>query len=196
VLGVDLMTLSAHKINGPRGIGAVIMNKTLSLAPSIHGGGQEQGYRGGTENLAGIVGFGKAAELARDELAARIAHFRALREHFENGLPALAGVCVFAQTAERLPNTVQIGVSGFDGEAIVMELDRHGIAVSSGSACHSGSGKPSHVLKAMGLDDVAARSAVRISFGVENTREDVDELLAALQQILKSRHTKARAVAW
>ncbi|MGH8372874.1 MAG: cysteine desulfurase family protein [Gammaproteobacteria bacterium] len=195
-LGVDLMTLSAHKLNGPRGIGALVVSKTLTLKPLIDGGGQEHGYRGGTENLAGIVGFGKAAELAREELDARITHLRTLREQFEKGLVTLPGISIFAQAAERLPNTVQIGVSGFEGEAMVMELDRLDIAVSSGSACHSGSGKPSHVLKAMGLDDVTARSAVRISFGIENTPADVDKLLTALQHILNSRQTKARALAW
>jgi cysteine desulfurase len=195
-LGVDLMTLSAHKLNGPRGIGALVVNKTLTLKPLIDGGGQEHGYRGGTENLTGIVGFGKAAELAREELDARITHLRVLREQFEKGLATLSGISIFAQAAERLPNTVQIGISGFEGEAMVMELDRLDIAVSSGSACHSGSGKPSHVLKAMGLDDVTARSAVRISFGIENTPADVDKLLTALQHILNSRQTKARALAW
>ena len=192
-LGVDLMTLSAHKINGPRGVGALIVSKTVTLMPLIHGGGQEQGRRGGTENLAGIAGFGKAAELARDELTTRIPQLLALRRQFENGLRALPGIRIFAQTAARLPNTVQIGVTGFDGEMVVMELDKRGIAVSSGSACHSGSGKPSHVLKAMGFDDVTARSAVRISFGMDNTPADVSALLVALTDITQSR---PGAVAW
>jgi cysteine desulfurase len=195
-LDVDLMTLSAHKLNGPRGVGALIVGKTLPLVAQITGGGQEQGRRSGTENLAGIIGFGKAAELAVEELGRRAAHLRSLREQFEQGLMTLPGISVFAQTAERLPNTVQIAVSGFDGEAMVMELDRHGIAVSSGSACQSGNGRPSHVLKAMGFDDVTARSAVRISFGMSNTSTDVDKLLASLQHILKSRQTQARALAW
>lgn len=195
-LGVDLMTLSAHKLNGPQGVGALVVNKTLSLTPLVDGGGQEHGYRGGTENLAGIVGFGAAAALVRGELQARIAQFRALRERFENTVDSLSGVRVFAHDAERLPNTAQIGVEGFDGEALVMELDKRGIAVSSGSACHSGSGQPSHVLKAMGLSDDEARSAVRISFGQGNTAEDVDKLLAALRQILDARQQNARAVAW
>lgn len=192
-LGVDLMTLSAHKLNGPRGIGALCVSKTLMLSPLVDGGGQEQGRRGGTENLAGIVGFGKAAELAREGLQQRIPVLRALRDRFEDGLRRLPGVQVFAQDAERLPNTVQIGVQGFDGEAVVMELDKRDIAVSSGSACHSGSGRPSHVLKAMGLDDATARSAVRVSFGTENTPADVDALLNALTAIT---HANRGAVAW
>lgn len=192
-LGVDLMTLSAHKLNGPRGAGALIVDKTLLLEPLIDGGGQEQGRRGGTENLAGIVGFGKAAELAQAELQQRITYLQALRQRCEEGVRVLPGIRIFASEAARLPNTVQIGIDGFDGEMIVMELDKRGIAVSSGSACHSGSGKPSHVLKAMGLDDAAARSAVRISFGMENTAADVDSLLAALAEVTRSR---GGAVAW
>lgn len=196
VLGVDLMTLSAHKLYGPRGIGALVVNKALPLEPLIHGGGQEHGYRGGTENLAGIVGFGLAAELALAERQMHAATLRSLRERFEQGVSGLPGVRIFAADAERLPNTVQIGVAQFDGEALVMELDKHGFAVSSGSACHSGNGKPSHVLLAMGYNETVARSAVRISFGRENTREDVDKLLAALRQILEARQRHARAVAW
>ncbi|HET7650108.1 MAG TPA: cysteine desulfurase family protein [Gammaproteobacteria bacterium] len=192
-LGVDLMTLSAHKLNGPRGVGALLVSKSVLLTPLVDGGGQEQGRRGGTENLASIVGFGKAAELACAELQQRIPAMCALRERFENGLRALPGIQVFAQDAERLPNTVQIGVQGFDGEAVVMELDKRGIAVSSGSACHSGSGRPSHVLKAMGLDDATARGAVRVSFGTENTPADVDSLLNALTVIT---HANRGAVAW
>jgi cysteine desulfurase len=192
-LDVDLMTLSAHKLNGPRGVGALIVNKAVSLVPLIDGGGQELNRRGGTENLAGIVGFGKAAELACAELQTRIQHLRNLRDRFENGIQALSGIDVFARDSERLPNTTQLGVRGFDGEAVVMELDKRGIAVSSGSACHSGSGRPSHVLKAMGLDDVIARSAVRVSFGLKNTAADVDALLAALTAITRAR---SGAVAW
>ena len=194
--GVDLMTLSAHKLNGPRGVGALIVNKSLPLTPLIHGGGQEHGYRGGTENLAGIVGFGCAAELAAAELRAHIEQLRGLRERFEQGIGALPGIEIFGADAERLPNTVQIGVAQFDGEAMVMELDKRGFAVSSGSACHSGSGKPSHVLTAMGRNETEARSAVRISFGRENSLEEVDKLLAALRQILEARQQHARAVSW
>ncbi|HET7922581.1 MAG TPA: cysteine desulfurase family protein [Gammaproteobacteria bacterium] len=195
-LGVDLLSLSAHKLNGPRGVGALIVSRHLQLAPLVEGGGQEHGLRGGTENLAGIVGFGCAAALAREEQPARAVQLRALRDRFESGLHAFPDIRVFAADAERLPNTSQIGVEGFDGEAVVMELDRRGIAVSSGSACHSASGRPSHVLLAMGLDEATARSAVRVSFGRENTEADVDAILAALRQILKSWREHARAVAW
>ncbi|MGA9853230.1 MAG: cysteine desulfurase family protein [Gammaproteobacteria bacterium] len=186
-LSVDLMTVSAHKFNGPRGVGALILNRRVDLVPLVTGGGQEQGLRGGTENLAGIIGFGKAAELAYGELELRIAHLRALRDQLVTGLKRIPGIWIFAEQAERLPNTVQIGVAGFDGEMIVMELDKRGIAVSSGSACHSGSGKPSHVLLAMGVDAATARTAVRISLGMDNTNSDVQALLAALTAITSKR---------
>ncbi|HKT32493.1 MAG TPA: cysteine desulfurase family protein [Gammaproteobacteria bacterium] len=182
-LGADLMTLSAHKLNGPLGVGALIWDRRVDLAPQVTGGGQEQGLRGGTENLAGIVGFGAAAELARVELEARIQRLRALRAQLEAGLKQLPGVRIFAERAERLPNTVQFGITGYAGEWLMMELDRRGFAVSSGSACHSGSGKPSHVLLAMGLDEATARSAVRVSLGVDNRADEVDALLAALTTI-------------
>ncbi|MGH8293019.1 MAG: cysteine desulfurase family protein, partial [Gammaproteobacteria bacterium] len=186
-LGADLLTLSAHKLNGPRGVGALIRNRRVDLAPQMTGGGQEQGMRGGTENLAGIVGFGAAAELARIEMDIRVEQVAALREQLEAGLKQLPGLRIFAEHADRLPNTVQFGIGGYAGEWLVMELDRRGFAVSSGSACHSGSGKPSHVLLAMGLDEVTARGAVRVSLGAENSADDVDALLAALGAITARR---------
>lgn len=193
-LGADLMSLSAHKLSGPRGVGALIVDRRVDLAPQITGGGQEHGLRGGTENLAGIIGFGKAAELARLELDRRSRHLRGLRDQFEARLKSMPGIRIFAAHAERLPNTVQIGITGFDGEMAVMELDKRGIAVSSGSACHSGSGQPSHVLLAMGMDAVQARTAVRISFGMDNSAHDVEALLAALAAFT-SKRTGALALA-
>jgi cysteine desulfurase len=182
-LSVDLMTLSAHKLGGPRGVGALITNRRVDLEPQISGGGQEHGLRSGTENLAGIIGFGMAAELAREELETRRRLMSALRNELEAGLASINGISIFARRAERLPNTTQLGVAGFDGEMLVMELDKRGIAVSSGSACHSASGQPSHVLMAMGMDTPSARSAVRISFGLHNTMDDVHTLLTALAAI-------------
>lgn len=193
-LGADLMSLSAHKLSGPRGVGALIVDRRVDLAPQITGGGQEHGLRGGTENLAGIIGFGKAAELARMELDRRSRHLRGLRDQFEARLKSMSGIRIFAARAERLANTVQIGIAGFDGEMAVMELDKRGIAVSSGSACHSGSGQPSHVLLAMGMDAVQARTAVRVSFGMDNSAHDVEALLAALAAFT-SKRTGAPALA-
>ena len=151
---------------------------------------------GGTENLAGIVGFGKAAELAAHELEQRASHSRALRDALETEVRKLPGVRVFSGKAERLPNTLQFGIEGLDGEWLVMELDKRGIAVSSGSACHSGKGEPSHVLLAMGLDPALAKGALRVSFGPGNTREDVQSVAKALQEITASRGQKVAAVGW
>jgi cysteine desulfurase len=186
-LGVDLMSLSAHKIGGPRGVGALIVAGRVDLVPQISGGGQEHGLRSGTENLAGIIGFGKAAELAYRELVTRERHMRALRDALEAGIQSMHGIDIFAAKSDRLPNTSQFGVAGYDGEMVVMELDKRGIAVSSGSACHSGRGEPSHVLLAMGVDEFRARSAVRVSFGMQNTMDDVHTLLASLTTLASKR---------
>jgi Cysteine sulfinate desulfinase/cysteine desulfurase and related enzymes len=182
-LGAGLMSLSAHKIYGPRGCGALVVDEGIELEPLLHGGGQEKGRRGGTENLAAIVGFGAAAELALAEREARNGHVEALRNRLEDGLGTIAGSRVFGAGAARLPNTIQFSVPGWEGEALLMALDRRGFAVSSGSACHSGRGQPSHVLLAMGVPREIAMGAVRVSFGVQNSAGDVDALLGALRDL-------------
>lgn len=181
--GADLMSVSSHKIYGPKGVGALVARDSAKLEPLIAGGGQESGQRGGTENVAGIVGFGKAAELALTELAERTSRIRALRERLERGLGNVAGSVIFARDAERLPNTVQFGLSGFDGEALVMALDRAGFAVSSGSACTSGAGEPSPVLTAMGYAGDAAKSGIRVSLGKDNSEQHIDRLLDQLARL-------------
>ncbi len=181
-LGVQLLTLSAHKLYGPKGVGALIVDSRVDLAPMLTGGGQERGLRSGTENVAAIVGFGRAAELAQSEQAGRSRHSGELRAYFETGLQQLPEIIVFGQTAERLPNTVLLAVPGIDGEALLMELDRAAIEVSSGSACASQKGGASHVLLAMGIEAEIARCAIRISIGKENTKDDIDQLLAVLKQ--------------
>jgi cysteine desulfurase len=183
--GAHLMTISAHKIYGPRGIGALVVDKTLELEPLQHGGGQEKGLRGGTENLAAIVGFGVAAELARQELASRVEHARGLRDRLETGLRELPGTVIFGDGAERLSNTLQFGTPGFESETLLMSLDRKGIAVSSGSACHSGKTEPSHVLMAMGVERSLALSAIRVSLGQKNTSEEVDRFLEVFRGIVQ-----------
>ncbi len=183
--GAQLVTLSAHKIYGPRGIGALIVDKTLELDATQQGGGQERGLRGGTENLAGIVGFGLAADLARQELNARASHARTLRDRLEAGLRRVPGTVIFGDGAERLPNTVQFGTPGFESETLLMSLDRKGIAVSSGSACHSGKTEPSHVLLAMGVPRELALSAIRVSFGQSNTIAEVDRFLEVFEGIVR-----------
>ena len=190
--GAHLMSLSAHKLYGPQGVGALIVDKSVDLEPLLHGGGQEKNRRGGTENVAGIVGFGAAAELAVKEGAARATALRELRDHLEASLRVLPPVIIFAERVERLPNTVQLSVPGIDGETLLMALDRKGIAVSSGSACASGSVEPSHVLMAMGVERELARGAIRVSLGKENTRADVDAFISALREII-ARLPAARA---
>lgn len=179
--GAHFLTLSSHKIYGPKGVGALVADRSLALPPLLDGGGQERELRGGTENVAGIVGFGRAAELARLELEARASHLLGLRERLESGLRNMGGVRLFSAEADRLPNTLQFGLAGIEGEALVMALDRRGIAVSSGSACASGAGEPSPVLLAMGIDPGVAKTAIRVSLGKDNTAADIDALLAALK---------------
>lgn len=194
--GAHLMSVSAHKLNGPKGVGALLLDKAVDMEPLLHGGGQEKGRRGGTENLAGIVGFGRAAELAQAELAARSSRMGALRQRLEQGLVAqVPQAVVFAAQAERLPNTVFLALPGIDGETLLLELDRQGIALSSGAACGSGYSEPSHVLRAMGVTADLARCAVRVSLGVGNTEQEVDTLIAALHTQAARLQTMA-ATAW
>lgn len=183
-LGVQSMTVSAHKLYGPQGVGALVVDKRVEPAPLLRGGGQERGLRSGTHNLAGIVGFGAAAELAAGELTQRARHLRHLRDALEARLQALPGVEVFAQSAARLPNTVQFAARGFAGETLLMQLDRQGFAVSAGSACHSGVDEPSHVLEAMGVPKDLALGAVRVSLGIDNTEEEVQAFADALGKVI------------
>ncbi|MDO9451775.1 MAG: cysteine desulfurase family protein [Stagnimonas sp.] len=178
--GADLLTLSSHKLYGPKGIGALVVKAEVDLSPLLHGGAQERGLRGGTENLPAIVGFGAAAELALLELDERTAHVQALQAQLEAGLREMPAVRLFAAAAPRLPNTSQFALAGWEGEALLMHLDRKGFAVSSGSACASGSGEPSHVLLAMGVDETTAKGAIRVSFGKGNTSDEVKGFLTVL----------------
>jgi cysteine desulfurase len=182
-LGVHLMSLSSHKIYGPKGCGALIFDKSVAIKPVMLGGGQEQGFRAGTENVAAIVGFGKAAELAKSELAERRTHLLKLRQLLEDGISAIPGLTIFAGQSERLPNTVQMGIHGIDGEMLLMQLDQKNIAVSSGSACASGQREPSPVLVAMGVEPGDAKSAIRISLGKANTEAEIFEFIKQLKSL-------------
>jgi len=184
--GAHLLTLSSHKIYGPKGAGALVTDRAVPLVPLIHGGGQERDLRGGTENVAAIVGFGKAADLALAELEERRGRLIPLRQRLESGLAEFSGVTLFAREAERLPNTVQFSLAGFDGEMLVMLLDRHGFAVSSGSACSSTAHDPSPVLLAMGVEPAVAKGAVRVSLGASNAEADVDRFLGVLQGLMRT----------
>lgn len=185
--GAHTLAVSSHKIHGPKGVGALVLDKRVDIRPLLHGGGHEGGLRGGTENTAAIVGFGRAAELAEAERAARGDHTQRLRDRLQAGLTAaLPEAVVFAAEVERLPNTLQFAVPGFDGESLLMALDQFGFSVSSGSACSSGSGEPSHVLLAMGIDPVVARGAIRVSLGKDNTEDEVDRFLSVLPSVAHS----------
>jgi len=179
-LNVHAMTISSHKIHGPQGAAALVLDKRVDIQPLLHGGGQEKGLRSGTENVAAIVGFGMACELAVANLNNFAAHTQALRGQFEQGLKSL-GVTIFSNQAARIPNTSFFAVDGIEGETLVVALDRKGFAVASGSACSSDSTEPSHVLLAMGIDPDLARGAVRVSFGAQNTAAQVADLLHALK---------------
>jgi len=193
--GAHLMSLSAHKLYGPSGVGALIVDRAVELEPLLHGGGQEKGLRGGTENVAAIAGFGMAAELARRELGQRTSQVVALREALEAGLRQLPGVGIVAAESDRLPNTTQVLVPGIEGETLLMNLDREGIAVSSGSACASGKQDPSHVLLAMGMEPNLARCVIRVSLGRDNEADDVRALLEALSAQLAMIRSMAARVA-
>jgi cysteine desulfurase len=178
--GVHAMTLSAHKLGGPKGTGALVVDKRVELQPLIAGGGHERGLRSGTENVAAIVGFGLAAELAIASLDLRARQIATLRVDLEAGL-AVQGAVLFSGAAERLPNTTYFAFAGIDGETLVGKLDRAGFAVAAGAACSSANPEPSHVLLAMGVAPSLARGAVRVSLGPENTETQVREFLAALR---------------
>ncbi|POZ51611.1 cysteine desulfurase family protein [Methylovulum psychrotolerans] len=184
-LGVHLLSLSSHKIYGPKGCGALVFDKAVPITPLLVGGGQEYNLRSGSENVAAIVGFGKAAELAKAELAERSRQLFALRTQLEAGLAEIPGLTVFAQAAERLPNTVQFGLPDSDGEMLLMKLDKHRIAVSSGSACASGGGQPSPVLLAMAVEPQFAKSALRISLGKTNTDAEVFHFISVLKDLVR-----------
>jgi cysteine desulfurase len=178
-LNVHAMTVSSHKIHGPQGAAALILDKRVDIQPLLEGGGQERGLRSGTENVAAIVGFGVACELAANNVASYQAHTQALRDQFEQGLAALK-VSIFGNQVARLSNTSFFAVNDIEGETLVMALDRQGYAVASGSACSSDSTEPSHVLLAMGIHADIARGAVRVSFSAKSTAQQVADFLAIL----------------
>jgi cysteine desulfurase len=178
-LGVDFLTLSAHKLGGPQGVGALVLGSGIEPRPLLRGGGQERRWRPGTENLPGIVGFGRACELALEDrdFARRTA---GLRDRLEAEIRAAAsGALIHGAGAPRLPNTSCLGMPGVSNQTQLIALDLEGVAVSTGSACSSGKVGPSHVLAAMGIEATAAASAIRVSLGWASTDDDVDRFIAA-----------------
>ena len=182
-LPIDAVSFSAHKLGGPQGVGALVVNRKPRQA-LISGGDQENRRRGGTENVAGIVGLGKAAQIARLEIAHKQQYLLQLRDTFEARLATIPGSVIFGQGVPRLPNTTFFALPYYHGETLLMELDRAGFALSSGSACHSMVTEPSHVLKAMGVDDTLALNAIRVSFGMDNSQQDAEQLVAKLQELV------------
>ena len=183
-LGVHAMTLSAHKLYGPKGAGALVIDKRIELRPLIAGGGHEQGMRSGTENVPGIVGFGAACELAAARRVTLGERLEGLRARLEKGLHE-HGAVIFGERALRVPNTTYFAFPGIDGETLVVELDKLGYAVAAGAACSSASTEPSATLLAMGVDRELARGAVRLSLGVTSTLDEVDGFLQTVNSLVK-----------
>ncbi len=191
-LNVQAMTISAHKIYGPKGVGALVVDKRLELRPLLSGGGHERGMRSGTENVAAIAGFGAACELAAARMNALNRKLESLRDQLERGLAGLDAVIFGANAgatagagAQRVANTSYFALKGIDGEALVIGLDKVGFAVAAGAACSSTSSEPSATLLAMGVGPEVARGAVRYSVGAANTAEQVDEFLTALATVAR-----------
>ncbi|HEY0338370.1 MAG TPA: cysteine desulfurase family protein, partial [Burkholderiales bacterium] len=183
-LNVHAMTISAHKIYGPKGAGALVVDKRIELKPIIAGGGHEQGMRSGTENVPAIVGFGAAAELAASRRIGFAERVATLRDRLESGLHEL-GAVIFGERAPRVPNTSYFAFPNIDGETLVIELDKVGYAVAAGAACSSASTEPSATLMAMGVEPELARGAVRLSLGVTSTAEEVDGFLQTVKALVK-----------
>jgi len=183
-LGADVTTLSAHKIGGPKGVGALVLSEgLLGVEPLLRGGGQERGHRAGTENVAGIAGFGAAAKAAVGALEADRPRLEGLRDRLEAGLRQTPGAIIFSRDVPRLPNTTLFTVPGLRAVTAVIGFDLAGVAVSSGSACSSGKVQPSHVLEAMGFGPKLAEGAVRLSLGWSTTETDIDSALQAWRKL-------------
>jgi cysteine desulfurase len=185
-LPVDILSLSGHKLNTPKGIGAQYIRQGTKISPLIHGGAQERSRRGGTENIPYIIGLGKACEIARRDFQRRHDYLLGLRDRLQEGIfRAVAHVELNGHPSKRLPNTLNVSFLDVEGESLLLNLDLEGIAVSSGSACTSGSLDPSHVLLAMGKSPMAAQSAIRFSLGWTNTDEDIDYVLEVMPPIIQ-----------
>jgi cysteine desulfurase len=187
-LNVDMLSLSAHKFYGPKGVGMLYARQGVRLLPQLQGGSQERGKRAGTENIAGIVGATAALRLAYEELPETQPRIQALRDRLIAGVLTLPGSELSGHPSERLANNASFVFEGIEGESILLSLDLLGFAASTGSACTSGSVEPSHVLLALGLPQEKAHGSLRLTLGKENTQEDVDAFLAALPPILEKLH--------
>lgn len=189
-LGVDTLALSAHKIGGPKGVGALWVRRGTRLEPLLRGGSQERGRRAGTEDVAGLVGFGRAARLARERLEERAAAWGALRDRLEAALLVLPGARING-SADRVPNTTNVSFEGCEAESLLMALDLMGVSVSTGAACAAGAVEPSHVLRAMGLSPERVQGSLRFSVGSGNTAEEIDAAADAVGRALERQRQRA-----
>ena len=177
-MGIDMLSLSGHKICAPKGIGALYIKEGIEIEKLIDGGHQEKDKRAGTENVAEIVGLGKACEIAKRDLEKNMEYLKNLRDYFINLVEKrVDGVKLNGSRKLRVSGNSNFSFKGINSQSLLLKLDEKGICVSSGSACSEGNGKPSHVLKAIGLSDEEAESAIRVTFGKENTKEDVEYLV-------------------
>lgn len=181
---IDMLSLSGHKLHGPKGVGALYLRKGTKFRPLIWGGAQERRRRGGTENVPGLVGLGKAAELATERLDEACVRVAALRDRLERSILQIGRCTVLGDSSNRLPNTTNIAFDGLDGEAILHHLNRAGIAASVGSACSSGAMEPSHVLRAMQVPANSLHGAIRFSLSHETTDDEINQVARALSDIL------------
>jgi cysteine desulfurase len=181
----DFLSLSAHKFNGPKGVGALYMRKGVRIAPLYHGGGQERKVRPGTENVPGIIGMARALELAAAEMEAKSKKLTGLRDRLIKGLLEIDQVVLNGHPEERLPGNVNTSFKHIEGESILLSLDLQGIAASSGSACSSGSLDPSHVLSAIGLDHQTAHGSIRFTLGYGSSDEDIDYVLEVIPSVVE-----------
>ena len=192
-LGVDLLSLSAHKLNGPKGVGALWVRRGVRLVAGQTGGGQERNRRAGTENVPGIAGFGAAARLAAAAVDAGRAEIAALRDRLETGiLEAVPGTVVNGDRERRVPNTTNISFEGVEAESLLIALDLEGVAVSTGSACSSGTLEPSHVLRAMGCSPHRSQTSIRFSLGLDNTAGQIDRVVEILPRVVGKLRALAR----
>jgi cysteine desulfurase len=185
-LGVDMISMSSHKINGPKGVGALYVRSGLNIMPIIHGGGQEMSLRSGTENVPGIVGFGKACELAAKRMSEYQQHVAGLRDYLvERVLQEIPHSRLNGSRIDRIPNNAHFTFFGVNGEDLIIKLDENDVAASTGSACSVKKQKPSHVLKAMGFSYEEITGSLRLSLGMHNTKEEIDRTVLALSSVVQ-----------
>ncbi|AUB58636.1 cysteine desulfurase NifS [Methanobacterium sp. MZ-A1] len=185
-MNVDLLSISAHKLHGPKGVGALYIRKGVRIDPLFHGGGHERGVRPGTENIPGIVGLGKACQLAEENLDKNMEYVASLRDQLIKGvLGSIEQSFLNGHPTKRLPNNANFRFSSIEGESLILQLDSKGINASTGSACSSNKLEPSHVLMAIGLEEVDAHGSLRISLGKENTPEDIDSSIVVIKEVVE-----------